>query len=157
MGCSMPGFPVFHYLPESAQIYIHWVGDAIQPSYPLCLLLLPPSIFPSIRVFSSELDLHIRQPKYWSFSFSFSISSSSKYSGLISFRIKWFDLLCCPRDSQESSLTQQFKIIISLVLSLLYGPTLTSIQDYWENHIFDHTSLCQQSDVCFLIHCLGLS
>ena len=88
MDWSMPGFPVLHCLPELAQSHVHWVGDAIQPSHPL---LLPPSIFLSIRVFSNELPLWIRWPKYWSFSFS--ISPSNEYSGLTSFRIDWFDLL----------------------------------------------------------------
>ena len=97
-------------------------------------LLLLPSIFPSIRVFSYESALHIRLPKYWSFSFS--ISLSNEYSGLISFRIEWFDLLPCKRP-QESSPTPQFKSIKSSVLSFLYGPTLTSIHDYWKNHCFD--------------------
>ena len=91
MECSTPGFPVHHQLLKLAQIHIHWVGDAIQPSYPLSSLFLLPSVFPSIRVFSSESVLHIRQPKYWSFSFS--ISSSNEYSGLISFTVDWFDLL----------------------------------------------------------------
>ena len=91
MDCSTPGFPVLHYLPEFAQIHVHWVGDAIQPSHPLLSPLLMPSIFPSIRVFSHELALHIRWPKYWNFSFS--ISPSNDYSGLISFKIDWFDLL----------------------------------------------------------------
>ena len=89
MDCSMPDFPVLHCLPDSAQTYIHWVNDAIQPSYPPLLLL--PSILPSIRVFSNESTLCIRWPKYWSFSFS--ISLSNVYSGLISFRIDWLDLL----------------------------------------------------------------
>ena len=104
--------------------------QSVMPSNHLILcrpLLLPPSIFPSIRVFSSELVLQIRWPKYWSFSFS--ISPSNEYSGLISFRIDWFDP-CSPRDSQESSPTPQFKSISSSVLSLLYGPILTSIHDY---------------------------
>ena len=69
----------------------HRVGDAIQPSHPLSSPLLPPSTFLSIRVFSSESVLHIKWPKYWSFSFS--ISPSNEYSGLISFRIDWLDLL----------------------------------------------------------------
>ena len=74
---------------EFIQTYVHWVSDAIQPSH--CPLLLPPSIFFSLRVFSYESGLCIRWPKYWSFRFS--ISSSNEYSGLISFRIDWFDLL----------------------------------------------------------------
>ena len=92
MDCSTPAFPVLHHLPEFSQTLIHWVADAIQPSHhPLSPLLLPPSIFPSIRVFSNELTLPIMWPKYWSFSYS--ISPSSEYSGLISLRIDWFDLL----------------------------------------------------------------
>ena len=74
---SMPGFPVLHYLPEFAQTHVHRVGDAIQPSHPLSSLLLPPSIFPSIRVSSNESVLCIRWPKYWSLSFS--ISPSNEY------------------------------------------------------------------------------
>ena len=91
INCNTPGFPVYHQLLELAQTQIHPVSDAIQPSHPLSPLLLPLSIFPSIRVFSNELTLPIRWPKYWSFSFS--INPSSEYSGLISFRIDWFGLL----------------------------------------------------------------
>ena len=98
-------------------------------------LLLLPSIFPSIRVFSNESVLCIRWPKYGSFSFS--ISPSNKYSGLISFRIDWLDLLAEQGDPQESSPTPQFKSINSSVLSFLYGPALTSTHDYWKNHSFD--------------------
>ena len=88
MDCSMPGLPVHHQLPEFTQTHVHWIGDAIQPSHPRPLL---PSIFPSIRVFSNESVLCITWPKYWSFSFS--ISPSNEYSGLISFRMDWLDLL----------------------------------------------------------------
>ena len=91
MNCSTPGFPVHHQLPELAQTHVHWVGDAIQPSHPLSSLLLLPSVFLSIRVFSSESVLRIRWSKYQSFSFS--ISPSNEYSGLVSFRMDWFDLL----------------------------------------------------------------
>ena len=90
MDCSTPGFPVLHHLPELAQTHVHWVSDAIQPSHPLSSLLLLPSIFPSIRVFSNESTLCIKWPKYWCLSFS--ISLSNKYSGLISFRIDYFDI-----------------------------------------------------------------
>ena len=89
MDCSTPGFPVLHYLPDFAQAHVHWVSNAIQSSHPLSLLLLLPSIFPSLRVFSNELALHIRWPKYW----SLNISPSNEYSGLNSFKIDWFDLL----------------------------------------------------------------
>ena len=85
MNCSTPGFPVLHYLPEFAQIHIHWVGDAITISSSAVLFSLP-SIFPSTWVFSNELAHHIWWPKYWSFSFS--ISSSNKYSGLYFIKIK---------------------------------------------------------------------
>ena len=91
MDCSWPGFPVLNYLQEFAQIHIHCVNDASNHLILCHPLLLLPSIFSSIRVFSNELDLGIRWPKYWSFSFR--ISPSNGYSGLISFRIHWFDLL----------------------------------------------------------------
>ena len=92
VGCSTPGFPVLHRLPELAQTHVFWVGDAIQPLHPLLPFLPLPSIFPSIRVFSNEPALRIRWPKYWSSSFS--ISPSSEYSGLISFlKLTGFDLL----------------------------------------------------------------
>ena len=98
-------------------------------------LLLLPSIFPSIRVFPDESVLRIRWPKYWSFSFS--NSPSSEYSGLISFRMDWLDLLAIQGTLKESSPTPQFKSINSLVLSFLYSPTLTSIHDHWKNHSLD--------------------
>ena len=91
MDCSTPGFLVLHHLPEFVQTHDHWVGDAIEPSYLCFPLLLLPSVFPSIGVFSNELALCIRWPKYWSFNFS--IRPSNKYLGLISFRIDWFGLL----------------------------------------------------------------
>ena len=93
--------------------------------------LLLPSVFPSIRIFCNDLVLLIRWPKYW----SFSISPSNEYSGLISLRIDWLDLLAV-QDSQESSPTPQFKSINSSALSFLHTPTLTSIRDYWKNHSF---------------------
>ena len=89
MDFSIPGFPVHHQFLELAQTHVPWVSDANHLI--LCHPLLPPSIFPSIRVFSNELVLHIRWPKYWSFSFS--ISPSNEYSGLISFSIDQLDLL----------------------------------------------------------------
>ena len=121
--------------------------ESVMPSNHLilCCPLLPlPSVFSSIRVFSNESVLHIRCPKYWSFSFS--ISLSNEYSGLVS-----FDGLvgspCSPRDSQESSSTPQFKSINSSTLSFLYSPSLTSIHDHWKNHSLDQKDLGWQSNV----------
>ena len=111
--------------------------ESVMPSNHLifcCPLLLLPSIFFSIRVFSNESALHIRWPKYWSFSIS--ISPSNEYSGVISFKMDWLDLLAV-QGTLKSSPTPQFKSINSLALSFLYGPTLTSIHDYWKNHSFD--------------------
>ena len=91
MDCSMPGFPVHHQLPELAQTHVHQVGDAIQPSHPLSSPS-PPALNPSQHWgLSNESALRIRWPKYWSFSFN--ISPSNEYSGLISFRMDWLDLL----------------------------------------------------------------
>ena len=106
--------------------------ESVMPSSHLIVcrpLLFLPSIFPSSRVFSKESVLHIRWPKYCSFSFS--ICPSNEYSGLISFRIDWFDLFS-PRDSQGSSPIPQLKSINSSAFSFLYGPTLISIHDYWK-------------------------
>ena len=113
--------------------------ELVIPSNHLILwhpLFLLPSIFPSIRVSSNKSVLHIRWPKYWSFSFS--ISPSNEYSGLISFRIDWFDLHAV----QHSSSAPQFKSINTSAFSLFYGPTLTSIHEYWKNHSFDYVDLC---------------
>ena len=124
--------------------------ESVMPSNHLILcrpLLLLPSIFPSIRGFSDESALHIRWPKYWSFSFN--ISPSNEHPGLISFRMDWLDLLAVQRDSQESSPTPQFKSINSSVLSFLYSPTLTSIHDHWKNHTLDETDLKKVTSLLF--------
>ena len=120
---------------------------SVMPSNHLVLcrpLLLLPSIFPSIGVFSNESVLHIRWSKDWSFSFS--ISPSNEYSGQISFRI---GLISFPsKESQESSPTPQFESIRSSALSLLYCPALASVHDLLEKkHSCDYADLCQQSDV----------
>ena len=108
MNHSTPGLPVHHQLPESTQTMSI---ESVMPSNHLnlsCPLLLLPSIFPSIRVFSNESAFRITWPKFWSFSFS--ISPSNEHPGLISFRMDWLDgSPCSPRDSQESSLAPQFK------------------------------------------------
>ena len=111
--------------------------ESVMPFTNCHLPLFLPSIFPSIRVFSKESVFRIRWPKYWSFSFS--ISPSSEYSGLISLRIDWLDLLAVQGTLKSllSSKAPQFKSINSLALSFLYGPPLTSIHDYYKNHSFD--------------------
>ena len=112
-----PMVPVHHQLLQLAQIHVL------------------PSIFPSIRFFPKESVLHIRWPKYWSFSFS--ISPSSGYLGLISFRIDWLDLLAVQGTLKRFYPTLQFKCINSFALNFLYSSAPTSIHDYWKKHNFD--------------------
>ena len=142
MDCSMPGFPsltISWSLPKFMSIESVMSSNHII----LCHPLLPlPLIFPSIRVFSNESALCIRWPKYCTFSFG----PSNEYSGLISFRIDWFDLLSV-QGTLKSSLAPQFESISSLVLCLHYGPALTSVHDYWKDHHLDYMDLCQQSGV----------
>ena len=146
MDSSMPGFLSFTISKSLLRLMSI---ESVMPSNPPilhCLFLLLPSIFPSIRVFSDESALHIRWPKYWSFSFC--IRPFSEYSGLISFRTDWFDLLAVYGTlKSQSSPASDFERIISLTLSLLCGPTLTSMHDYWKSHSFDYMNLCQQGDV----------
>ena len=127
INCSTPGFPVPHYLPEIAQNHGHYVYDAIQPSHPLLPLLLLPSIFPSIRVFSNDLALRIMWPKYW----QFNISPYKKYSGLISFRIDRFDLL---------AVQGTLLLIFSIVAMPIYIPT-NSVQRIIFLHTLTNTYL----------------
>ena len=121
MDCSVPSFLVLHYLLELAQTHVHWVTDDIQSSHPL--------LSPSHPVF----NLCIRWPKYWSFSFN--ISPSKEYSGLVSIKMDWLDLLAV-QGTFKSSPTPQFKSINSSALSFLHSPTLTSIHDHWKNRSF---------------------
>ena len=132
MGCSMPGFPVHHQLPEFTQTQVHRFGDAIQPPHRLSSPFPPPSVFPSIRVFSSESLLHISWPKYWSFSFS--ISPSNEYSGLISFRIDWLDLLAVQETLKSLLQHHSSKTSILWCSAFFIVSTLTYIHDYWKNH-----------------------
>ena len=153
MNCSMPGFLVLLYLLEFAQNFIHWVSDAIQPSHPLSLPSLLPSVFPSIGVFSKQLALCIRCPKYWSFNFS--ISLSREYSGLISFGIDWFDLLAV-QGTLKSLLQQHSSKASILWCSAFFTAWLSHLHDYWKNH-----SLTIQTSVgkvmSLLVHILFLS
>ena len=134
MNCSTPGLPVHHQLPESTQTMSI---ESRMPSNHLILcrpLLLLPSIFPSIRVFSNESALHMRWPKYWSFSFNISPSNEHQDWSPLGWT-GWISL-------QSKGLSRVFsnntvKSINSSVLSFLYSLTLTSIHDYWENHSFD--------------------
>ena len=155
MDCSMPGFPVLHYLPGLAQTHVHRVGDAIQPSHPLSSLLLLPSIFASIRVFSKESALCIIWPKDWSFSFN--ISPSSEYSGFISFRMDWFDFLAVqgtlkslPQHHSLKASILQFSAFFMVQLSHLYMTNGKIIAlAIW--------TFVSKMISCFLISCLVLS
>jgi len=122
--------------------------ESVMPSNHLilcCPLLLLPSIFPSIRVFSNELALPIRWSNYWSFSFR--NSPSNEYSGLISFMIDWLDLLSVQGTLKSLLQHDSLKSINSSMLSLLSGPILISVHNYQKNHSFDYMDLCRQSDV----------
>ena len=133
MNRSTPGLPVHHQLPEFTQTHVHRVGDAIQPSHPLLSLLLP-SIFPSIRVFSNESALHIRWPKYWSFSLN--ITPSNEHPGLISFRMDLLDLLAV-QGTLKSLLQHHSSKASILRRSAFFIVQLTSTHDYWKNHSLD--------------------
>ena len=135
MDCSTPGFTVHQ---NSRSLLRLKSIELVMPSNHLILylpLLLLPPVFASIRVFSSESVLHIRCPKYWSFSFT--ISPFNEYSGLNSLRMEWLDILAV--QGTLKSLLQHYnsKAINSLVLSFLHSPTLTSIHDHWKNHSLD--------------------
>ena len=134
-----PQDPLYSTISQTLLKFMSIESVMLSNHLTLCCPPLLPSVFSSIRVFSSELALHIRCPKYWSFSFS--ISPSSVYSGFISLRIDWFDLFAL------QGLSRVFSSISSLALSLLYSPTLTSLCDYCRNHSFDCTDLCRQSDI----------
>ena len=137
-------FPVLHYLLEFAQTHVHWVDDAIQPSHPLL-----PCSTPALNLFQHQglfqwvssshqmakvLELQLQhQPYQWIFE-------------LISFRMDWFDLHAV-QGTFQSSPAPHFENFNSLALSLLYGPTLTSIHDCWKNHSFDYTDFYWQIDV----------
>ena len=126
MNCSTPGFPVPHHLPEFAQIHVHWVGDAIQPSHPLSPLSHLPSNFPSIRVFPNESALCIRWSKDWSFSFS--ISPFNEHSRLISLKIDWFDLAVQGTLEESSPTTQKHQFFNITKASILWCSTFFMVQ-----------------------------
>ena len=135
MDCSTPGFPVHHQLP--ALLKLMSIESVISSNHLiLCHPLLPlSSTFPSIRVFSNDSILCIRWPKYWGFSFS--ISPSNVYSGLISLRMDWLDLLAVQGTLKSLLQHHSSKSISSSALNFLHSRILTSIHDYWENHSFD--------------------
>ena len=155
MNCSTPGLPVHHQLPESTQTHVHCVCDAIQPSHPLSSPSPP------------ALNLSQHQGLFQG------VNSSHQVAKILEFQLQhqslqWIsgtDFLynwlagspCSPRDSQESFPTSQFKSINSSVLSFLYGPTLTSLPDYWKSHSFDYNGpLSTKWCFCFWIPCPGL-
>ena len=155
MNCSMPGFPVLHYFPEFAQTYVHWISDAIQPFHPLS--------FP----FSSSLQSFPASGSFQMSQFFASGGQSIRASALASiFPMNvqgWFPLRLTglisllSKDSPESSPAPQFESISSSALSLLYGPTLTSLHDYWSIQLWLDGPLLAKWNVCFLKLCIGLS
>ena len=142
MDCSLPGFPVLHHLLVFAQIHVHWVSDATQPSHLLPPPLLLASDFPSIRIFSNESALHSRWPKYWSFSLS--LSPYNEYSGLISFRMDWLDLLAVQGTLKSLLPTTVWK-------HQFFGaqPSLWTSSPWWLRTV---TSLCMMTGKAGIIH-----
>ena len=143
MDCTTPGFPVLHYLQKFAQTHIHWVSDAIQLSH----FLLPSS---------HALRLSQHQSLFQWIGSSHQVAKGLKllfqhqsfqWLFKVDFLLDWLVWSYSPRNSQEFSSALQFESIKSLMLSLFYGLTLTSLHDYWKNHSFDYMDLCQQSDV----------
>ena len=131
--CSTPGLPVHHQLPEFTQTHVHQVSDAIQPSHPLPSPSPPTFNLSSIKVFSNESVPCIRWPKYWSFSFS--ISLSNEYSGLISFKMDWLDLLAV--QGTLKSLLQHHGSKASILQHSAFFIVQLSHTYYWKNHSFD--------------------
>ena len=138
---STIGFPVLHHLLEFDLTHVHWVGDVIQPFHPP----LPPT-FPALSL-SQQLSFPMSQ-LFTSGSFSFSISPFNEYSGFISFGISLQS-----KGLKESSPTAQFKSTNYSELSFLYGPTLTSIYEYWKNQLWLYRTLLAMWYLCFLICC----
>ena len=144
MDCRMLGSPSFTISQSLLKLMSI---ESVMPSNHLILcrpLLLLPSIFPSIRVFSNESAFHIRWPKYWSFSFNISLPMNIQDWFPLGW-IGWISLQS--KGLSESSPTLQLESINSSALSFLYGPTLTSIHDHWKDHSLDYTGVCRQSDV----------
>ena len=150
MNYSMQGLPVLHNLWEFAQTHVHWVSDAIQPSHPLSspspafnlsqhqgLFQLVSSSYQVAKVLELQLQ---HQSFQWIFRIDF-------------FRMDWFDLFAV-KETLKSSLAPPFESISSSVLSLLYGPTHTSIHDYWKNHSINYTDFCWQSNVSAFQHAI---
>ena len=145
MDYSTPGFPVLHHLPDFPQTYVHWVSDPSNHLIHCRSLLLLPSIFASIRIFSNESALHIRWPKDWSFSFN--ISPSNEYSGLISWLTDWFDLLEVQGLLKSLLQHHSSKALIlqpsAFFMVQLSHPYMTT----GKNHSFGNTDLYCQSNV----------
>ena len=139
MDYSATGFTAFTIFQSLLKLMF---VELVMPSnhVNLCHPLLLPLIFPSIRDFSNELALCIRWPKYW----TFSVSPSHEYSGLIFFRIDWFDLPAV--QGTLKSLLQHHRLKVSILRCSAFF-MVTSIHDYWKNHSFDYIDLCWQSDI----------
>ena len=130
---------------ESVMLYTHLIL--------CCPLLLLSSVFSSIKVFFSELTIHNRWPKYWNFNFS--ISSSNEYSGLISFRIYWFDLLAVQGTLRSLLQNHSLKASVLQCSAFFIVQLSHTVHDYWKNHSFNYTDLCRQSNVCLLCNTLS--
>ena len=155
MDSSRPGFPVHHRPLELAQTHVHRVVDAIQPSHPLSSPLLLPSIFVSIRGFSNESAPHIRWSKYWSFRFN--ISPSNEYSGLIYFRMNWFDILAVQRTLKSLLQHHSSKALILWCLAFFMIQLSHPYMTMGKIIALTIQTFVSKVCLCFLICCLGWS
>ena len=147
MDCSMPGLPVHHPLPEFSQTHVHWVGDAIQPCHPLSSPSPPAFNLSQHQGLFQWVSSSHQMAKV--LEFQLSISPSNENSGFIFFRIDWFDILVV-QGTLKTFPAPQFESINSLVLSLLYGPTLTSVHDYWKTKALSiQTFVCKVMSLLF--------
>ena len=143
MDCSMPGSPLLHYLPEFAQTHVHWIGDSIRSSHPLS-----PTSPPALNLSQNQGLLQWVGPSYLVDKVLELQHQSSQLTFRVDFLQNWLVWSpCCSRGSQDSSPAPQLGSLNPSVLSLLYGPTLTSIHDYWKNHSFEYMGLRWQSDI----------
>ena len=150
MDYSTPGLSIPYHLLKFDQVRVHCISDLIQPSHPLAPSCHLPSIFPSIRDFSTQLAVHTRWQKYWNFSFC--ISPSKEYSRVISLKIDWFDLLAVQGTFRSFLQHHSSKASILWCSAFFMVQLLTAVGGHWEDHSLDYMGLGSQRNVSAFQH-----